>query len=369
MQELLPKLSAPTVTGSAFSQARYKISPVFFNDLNRLTVESYMISNKRCWKGHVLLAGDGSTLNLPVSDDIKDVFGVHATTSYGIERCAARIFFLHDVLNDIVVDGRLSGMDKGENSMLYDILGASDHLEGLFLLDRNFGYFSVLKRLMLAGRDFCVRFAVSGSNFAKQVMLDERDDFITEWHPSRKERLTCKRDSIDVAPIKVRVVKVTLDTGETELLITTLLDQDAYTTWDIKGLYHLRWGVEECFKKLKPKMKIEQFGCKKVQGVLQEFYAHIFTLNMTSLVAAPAQDIIEKKTAKRQLAYKYNWKNAYRFWRSSIIDFLSSCRIGKILKVLTEKISSSMVPIKPNRHFPRDKRLKQRAGMITQYNK
>ncbi|MEM8566762.1 MAG: hypothetical protein AAGF85_09900 [Bacteroidota bacterium] len=43
--------------------------------------------------------------------------------------------------------------------------------------------------------------------------------------------------------IKVRIVKVVLDTGETELLITSLLDQAEDTTGDIKGLYHLRWGV------------------------------------------------------------------------------------------------------------------------------
>jgi hypothetical protein len=134
-------------------------------------------------------------------------------------------------------------MDTGENTMLSDILDTITHMEGLILLDRNFGYFSVLKRLSMAGRDFCIRFAVSASNFTKKVMLDKREDFITEWHPSRKERLTCTRDGMDTTPIKVRVVKVLLDTGETELLITTLLDQDAYTTEDIKGLYHLRWGV------------------------------------------------------------------------------------------------------------------------------
>ncbi|UZS00117.1 IS4 family transposase [Chondrinema litorale] len=310
IQEILPELLAPVVTSSAFTQARYKISPTFFNDLNGLTVESYMISNKRYWKEHVLLAGDGSSLNLPISDDIKDVFGVHATTSHGVDRCAARIFFMHDVLNNIVVDSRLDRMDTGEKSMLYDILETIAHMEGLFLLDRNFGYFSVLKHLMLAGRDFCVRFAVGASNFTKNVMEDERNDFITEWWPSRKERLTCSRDSMDSTPINVRIVKVVLDTGDNELLITSLLNQEEYTTEDIKELYHLRWGVEECFKKLKPKMKIEQFGCKKGQGVLQEFYAHIFTLNMTNLVAAPAQDLIERKTIKRRLNYKYNWRNA-----------------------------------------------------------
>ena len=64
LQQLLPDITSRPVTGSAFTQARYKIKPELFETLNKMTVETYDKSNKMLWKGHRLIAGDGSTLNL-----------------------------------------------------------------------------------------------------------------------------------------------------------------------------------------------------------------------------------------------------------------------------------------------------------------
>jgi len=40
--------------------------------------------------------------------------------------------------------------------------------------------------------------------------------------------------------IKVRFVRLKLDTGETEILVTSLIDEDLYITSDFKELYNLR---------------------------------------------------------------------------------------------------------------------------------
>ena len=116
-------------------------------------------------------------------------------------------------------------------------------------------------------------------------------------------------------------------------------------------------------------MKIEYFGCKKSQGIYQEFYAHIFCLNMVSLVGRLAEEKIEQQTKNRKLSYKYNWKNAYRFWRDKMVNFLNLEEIEKILKLLISQIASSVVAIKPNRKYKRDPRLKDKVGRITHYNK
>jgi len=117
-------------------------------------------------------------------------------------------------------------------------------------------------------------------------------------------------------------------------------------------------------------MKIEQFGCKKPQGILQEFYAHIFMINMIGLIARPAQKIIDKRTSRTKLAYKYNWKNAYRFIRRQIIALLSKLADPmKILEKLILQISQSKIAIKPGRSFIRDPRLKIRSHAMTHYYK
>ena len=54
------------------------------------------------------------------------------------------------------------------------------------------------------------------------------------------------------------------------------VDLKQITKEDMKALFALRWGVEGGIKKLKPKMKLEKFGCRKQEGVYQDFYAHIW---------------------------------------------------------------------------------------------
>ncbi len=62
----------------------------------------------------------------------------------------------------------------------------------------------------------------------------------------------------------------------------------------------MRWGVEEGIKNLKPKIKVEQFGCREPQGIYQEFYAHILAMNMVALAGIAATEQIEKKNRSKK---------------------------------------------------------------------
>ncbi|WP_317191780.1 IS4 family transposase [Fulvivirga marina] len=370
LQNILPSLSVRAVTGSAFSQARYKVKPEVFRDLLEFFKEPYCGLEKKLWKGHILLAGDGSTLNLPASKDIEAYFGVHSVNQLGTKRYLARALLIYDVLNNFIVSGHISSMKTGEKNLLREWLStALINDNHILILDRGFGNFCTFKELLGKGMKFCVRLPTNNSNFAKRVIDDEREDFITRWEPSPKERENSRSNQLDCVPIQVRVIKVRLTTGETEILVTNLSDQQKYTSKDMADLYKLRWGVEEGFKNLKPKMKIEQFGCKKAAGIFQEFYAHIFCINMVSLTGIVANKLIEKRTRHRKWKYKYNWKNAYRFIREKLIEFLFCKATSTLLDKWLKQISSSIVPEKPDRHFPRDTRSSNRKGRITQFNK
>lgn len=369
MQKVLKSLGTKVVTGSAFTQARYKIKAEVFQTLCQMTADTYEASGKILWKGYRLLAGDGSTLNLPSSKDIEDYFGVHSITQEGVKRYLARIFFLYDVLNGFVVRAKLSKMEFGEKTLMLQCLQTMPADKSILILDRGFGHFCTLKKLMNEQRVLCIRLPCENSNFAKQALGRKEEDFITEWIPSSKERENCKKDDLDYAPIKVRVVKIRLNTGEVELLVTNLYDQQEIAAEDLGELYHLRWGVEEGFKNLKPKMKIEQFGCKKTEGIFQEFYAHIFCMNMVALTGNIASQQITNRTKHRKHRYKYNWKNAYRFLRERIINFFYCQQIGEWLDGLIAEIITSIIAIKPGRSFARDMAAYNKKGRITHYNK
>lgn len=57
--------------------------------------------------------------------------------------------------------------------------------------------------------------------------------------------------------IKIRVLIINLSTGEKEILITSLMDQDKYKYEIFKELYHLRWSGERTLTQKCPKILSE----------------------------------------------------------------------------------------------------------------
>src|SRR5690606_35007896 len=86
-------------------------------------------------------------------------------------------------------------------------------------------YQALLQGVKTSGRQraFCIRMSVNGSGFAKSVMADSRQDFVTCWDPSKKE----KENFRNAAPDIVRVTKAVLESGEEELLVSSLTDMEA----------------------------------------------------------------------------------------------------------------------------------------------
>lgn len=361
------------VTGSAFTKARYKIKPGLFKQLCQMSLDCYLQMSKKRWKGLLVLAIDGSTSNLPHSNNIESYFGGYSVNKQGIKRHTARMLMVYDVLNNFVLSARLSKMCFGETRLLDGCIRelAKRLFKHIYVMDRNFDSFSLLRSILAIDEkaQLCVRLS-SRSGFYKRVLADERDDFEAVWQPSRTERCSCRAKGLDSEPFTVRVTKVLLKSGEIEILISTLMDMGKYSGEDLSILYGLRWGVEEGFKNLKPKMKLEDYGCKKTVGVYQEFFAHIFMMNLVGLHGMVAQGKIEKKISCRKYSYTYNWKNGYRFVRASIVKLISAGKkIGSLIERLIDRFELSMVAIKPGRSFIRDMRWNKIKTRITHYNK
>lgn len=215
---LLQGLNLKPVSGAAFSLARYNINLSFFRDLNKLLINFHQQSNIKLWKGYQLIAGDGSTVALPPSPQMKDYFGVHSQAACGISNCLAQIFMLYDVLSDVIIDAKISKMEDSEKTLLKRCLVELPHSKAIFIFDRGFGHFNICKLFIAQNRKFCIRISGANSSFGKSLMSNPSNDFIITWKPSRKERKTGVSYHQDQEPIKVRVTKFKLKTGEIEVL-------------------------------------------------------------------------------------------------------------------------------------------------------
>jgi hypothetical protein len=110
----------------------------------------------------------------------------------------------------------------------------------------------------------------------------------------------------DTTYIKVRMVKVKLCTGETELLPTNLYDEKLYAIADLNYLYNLRRGIETSYGMQKNQLQLEQFSSHRVVCIEQDLHASVFVANLQSLIRKQSQDYLKTINTKKKRDYKIN---------------------------------------------------------------
>ena len=342
------------VTDSAFCQARKKLLPSAFQELNRIQVDYYYdnITHER-WSGFRLLAIDGSTLELPRSPKIRAYFGVHTLNDRKKEMSLARFSQCYDVLNNITVDtllGKYAGKNTGEQSLAMEHTAYMNEGD-LVLMDRNYPCFYLFSKLLSKQVHFCCRVKVGSWKAARELAKSDQEELITTITPSKQAKKVCETYGLSIEPIMVRFVKVVLNTGEIEILVTSLLDQEKYPTTIFGDLYFLRWGIEESYKNYKHKLEIENFTGKSPESVFQDVYAKVFSSNLTMILSTEAS--IELNQKRKQYKYKVNKTNALSKMKDVIVSLFYPDKRKEILAPLLKLFLINPVPIRPNRAFER----------------
>ena len=338
------------ITRSALCQARKKLEPRAFMALNDKLLEGfYRQFAAHRWHGLRLLAVDGSTARLPPTADVEAMFG---PAPEGSSVPLARLSRLYDVLNHLVVEADVEPLSVSERIM------AGEHLEAtgegdLLLYDRGYPAFWLFVLHQREQRHFCARlpanFCAASTAFARS---DERSAVVT-IRPGSDARAQCNLYGLPTGAIEVRLIKVTLPSGETEILATSLLDEVAYPTTWFKHLYHLRWGVEEAYKTEKCRVEIENFSGLTAQAVLQDIYAKIFMVNLSAMLAWVAQAIADRLYQTRKRAYQVNFANALSKMKDNVIRLFLGIGPATLLHDLVGAMALNVEAVRTDRSYPR----------------
>ena len=184
-------------------------------------------------------------------------------------------------------------------------------------------------------------------------------DITEDWYPLRKSLERLKSFGIEISkdtPIKIRIVKVPLDTGETEVLVTNLYDTETYDVKSLKEAYHLRWGIETIYSTLKEKIQLAQFSGIRQICVEQDFFANLFLHNLQSLIEKQVEPYLERINNRRKYHYKVNRNMALGIAKVHIVKLFISNNSQHILSDLEKLFGNYLEPIRPGRKFPRKKR-------------
>lgn len=276
------------ITKSAFFQARKQLSYTAFIDINHQIIDRLYEKPKfyKTWKGFRLCATDGSFIRLPNEPDIIEHFGVQKGREGQTDCPMGLASVFYDVMNNMVIDSVIKPRSGSEHQCAEEHLSYSDKND-LVLYDRGYNAFWLYALHIKNKTAFCMRAKANKNLLVKEFIESNKKEDVVMFIPNNPSKRTCREKNIPIAPIKLRLVRVELK-NEVEVLITNLLDSDKYDVSVFKSLYHLRWGIEENYKRLKQWVEIENFSGKSALSVQQDFYAKIVASNLTSLMVNAA---------------------------------------------------------------------------------
>ncbi len=349
------------VSKAALCQARKKLKFEAFIELNQ-DANNYFHQrlSPHKWHGFNLVTTDGSTIRLPKQEEIMDHFGV-LKPNKGASCPLARVSQLYDVLNKITIDAIISPLEFGEREL------ATQHFlnllpDDLVLMDRGYPAYWLYKLILSQGSNFCARISCTGWKTIRKFYESGKNEKIISLRAPSSSFKKCRELGLDVKPLKLRVIRVVLDTGETEILITSLTKKKRFHHEIFSELYHCRWPVEEDYKVMKCRIEIENFSGKSVLSVFQDFHSRVFSKNLTAIFAHFTEDEIDRTTARRKHPYQLNFTEALSLIKNTIVLLFN--RPKEIVKSLISSIHKIFVktiePIRPGRSFPRKHKIRRR---------
>lgn len=351
-----------TYSKQAFSEARKKLKHSAFIALQEQFLQDYYQQQGliKLWRdNYLLLACDGSLIQLPESEELAKSFGRWKNqTQKGM--IMGRVSLIYDVLNRISLQAKLTNCTTGERLLFEEqflAIQKSKVVEGfptLFLMDRGYPSFELMKQLDKEEKLFVIRCKGDFCKEIKQFRLEDLDEKCISLSPRSWQKDGQAKPSKYQENLSLRVVRILLVSGEYEYLLSnTDFDRDT-----LSELYQLRWGIETYYGFLKETMQLENFSAKTEEGVLQDFHACILTANLCQLLISEAQQEVEQENEikNRKYDYQINQNVAIGILRNRIpYLFGSPLRLNRNLKQLKRKIKRHQIPIISNRHFERKK--------------
>ncbi len=345
LERVFPQLRKEyeSMSQQAFSAARQKIKWEAFKELFEGSVQGSYQEEWKTWRGYRVMAIDGSFIQLPSDQELLNYYG---GLGYTQTSAAALVSLLYDLENDIIVDAQIASIHENERTLAEAHLRA---LEGLA------NYKKYHQELIICDRGYASHELInslSGKNI-KYVMRCQRG-FINKKHFKEKKDQWV---SLGKHGLPVRVIQLTLQPGERELLITNLNEREM--EYEAFGeLYYKRWGIETKYKELKQKLETENFSGRLVDNVKQDFYAMMTVANMLSSCVRQANEKAKKKREKSNNRYEYqvNVNHAVGIFKDTLIHILIEENRFKRVYLITELVKlmeRRVIPIRPNREVIR----------------
>jgi hypothetical protein len=296
-------------TKQSFSEAREKLNPAAFIRLNDELMRGFYADNDfKTYKGFRLLAVDASVLEIPDNPETQRQYGFSSNFAKDSRQARALSSHLFDVENKLVLSSTIQRYTDSERTLAKENIDkmlafGQEHIRDLILFDRAYPSADFISYLQSRDIKYVMRVSLA---FWKEVISTTTPDAIVQVIINKKRygKLLEQGTNIPIGTVfEVRVLRVELSSGETEILITNLTSTEL-SYEESKPLYFKRWGIETEFDTLKNKLEIENFSGERPLIIEQDFYATMLLCNMASLMEQEATEALQQRNKGKTLKYE-----------------------------------------------------------------
>lgn len=353
------------ITKGGFSQSRKNLSPEAFLELNDIiSNDFYKEVDYLGYYGHRLLAVDGSFLNLPDHESIREEFG---TRGMGRGRLREKkqsmclLSMLYDPVNYLTLDVQTDQMDGSELQLLLKHLSKVEKGD-ILLLDRGYPSRYLFSILQSKGSHFIVRMKPNWVPVKKFSKSPKNDITITMEVPDGDFDQYRQQFPLMRKAIKCRMIKVLAENGEQQVLCTSLLDKAKYKLDELGEIYRIRWGIEEGFKLYKARVQIEAFSGRTAIAVKQDIYAKAMMMTLCATLAFPIEERVVKEynadKKKGLLKHHHKINRTYAYWATKglLIGMFLKRLVRSALAAFDRQVEANTEIVRPGRRNPRHKK-------------
>lgn len=353
------------ISKPGYLKQRMKLNPLAFCQLYHYHNKNfYSEPGFSTFQGYLVLAADGSGVNIPTTKETLETFG--ASSRKGTKpQASIGLGCLYDVMNRMILESDCCkckfdemGLAEEQIDCLPETIGNTQPF--LVIMDRGYPSTAAFIRIMEKNVYFLVRLK-SNDYKREQAALSVPDAWIDikldRTRISHYKGTDIGKRMEELGHVTLRMVKVSLPDGREEVLITNLAAEE-FNTQQIVDLYHMRWGIETAYETLKDRLQMENFTGTKPALLLQDIYSTIYVSNLAEDIIRDAEAELDEKEKNRKHKMAINQTLSIGILKNDLIYILlepDEKKQDEMFQQIYEDISKNLVPVRPDRHYHRTK--------------
>ena len=339
------KQAPPDESTSAYCQARARLSLESVRAAHEQIGNWIEHRNREAWRwcGRAVKVLDGCGISMPDTDENRARWPYASGQKPGCGFPTAQMVGLFCLATGRLVRFAIDSWKAHEIPLARQLVGWVEQND-IVLTDRGFcgwGFIALLKR---KGVDVVMRAHQARKLKGNQMQWDK---------PQRKTPTWTKTLWAELPPsLTMRIVRFRVNVPgfrtEEIVLVTTLLDTEAYPDEAIIALYRRRWAVELCFRDIKTTLGLDVLRCQSPELIEKEIWMQAIAYNLVRALmieAAWTHDV-----GLERLSFK-GTVDTLRQWTPLMAPTMFAFKHAR--QELLRIIAADQVPNRPNRSEPR----------------